>query len=93
MALSTFAKPPKNFCEVSNSSMESNSSKLAPAQKAFSPRDFNKIALTEASRPASKIVFASSSRISPGLYWLLGCPKVISAILFFISCCTVPLFI
>src|SRR5690606_39050518 len=73
--------------------MDRSSSKLAPAQKAFSPSDLSRMAFTAASFPVCRIVWASFSRISPGRELLFGCPKVISAILFLISWFTNPLFI
>ena len=85
MALSTLANPPKKAFDVSKSLISNNSSKLAPAQNAFSPSDFSKMAFTSSLAASSKMVCANFSKISPGNELLFGVPKVISEILFLIS--------
>jgi hypothetical protein len=52
-ALITFAKPEKKIFPVSKSLMEINSSKLAPAQKAFSPSDLRTMTFTSSLCPSS----------------------------------------
>lgn len=71
--------------DASSSSIAKSSSKLAPAQNAFSPSLFTRIAFTSFLAPSSKIVSANFSRIAPGRALLFAVPKVISAILFLIS--------
>ena len=84
MALRTLAKPPKNFFEVSKSLISKSSSKLAPAQNAFSPSDFSKIAFTSGFAPSVNMICANFSKISLGKELLFGVPKVISEIWSFI---------
>ena len=62
MALSTLAKPPKKVFDVSKSLISNNSSKLAPAQNAFSPSDFSKMAFTSSLAASSKMVCANFSK-------------------------------
>ena len=56
-ALITWAKPEKNFFPVDKSLIEINSSKLAPAQNAFSPADLRMMTLTSSFDPKSVMVF------------------------------------
>ena len=72
----------KNFLPVSRSLIDKSSSKLAPAQKARSPADFNIITLVAVSLP--EIVMQSASPLSnfPGSELLIGCSKVMVAIPF-----------
>ena len=58
-ALITLANPEKKVFPVFMSFIEINSSKLAPAQKARSPADFNIITVTFLFVPASVIVVAN----------------------------------
>ena len=66
MALMTRAKPLKNAKPSSSLEMATSSSKLAPAQNARSPADFNTITLMSSRRPASDTWSANCLRMAAG---------------------------
>ena len=90
IALITLAKPEKNNLPSSKLEIATNSSKEAPAQKAFVPSDFNIIINTASLFPKEIISLESRSSSSLGKQLLDGCPKTTVAILFWISVYRLP---
>ena len=80
MALITFANPEKNCFPCSKFWIATNSSKEAPAQKAFSPSDFKTITATASLVEIAVNSFAKRSNNSLGNELLAGCPNSIVAI-------------
>ena len=72
IAKMTKENPSKKYCPASRLSMEISSSKLAPAQKAFSPWDWSTNTRTSGWPAASSMAWANRRRISPGRELLWG---------------------